>query len=291
MTKKNAQAQEKEWKQTTGQEENPQEQGTEQPKKPHISYSQIKMALRCMKQFEFRYVKGIMFPPGVAALLGKTWHAGIELNYKQKMETGKDLPVEQMKDAFVDNLKQAAEQEEYVFQEGESLDSIKDVGIQITELHHKAIAPKVKPLLVEKKFRLPLKNRNKDLLGYIDLVDGKDGIFIVDNKSYKKTPSQKDFDADLQFSIYSLAYRLITGELESGLRMDCVVKTKTPKAMQLYSSREMNELIWVLGLVEKVDDAIKTGIFPPNPMDATGKQSWHCSPKWCGYWDMCKNRY
>lgn len=257
------------------------------PRKPHISYSQINMFLRCPRQYEFRYVNGLKFPPGAALLLGKTWHAGIETNYKQKMETGKDLPIEQMKDIFSDNLNQSAEQEEYVFREGESLDSVKDVGIQITELHHKAIAPKVEPLLVEKEFRLPLKNRNKDLLGYIDLVDGKNGIFIVDNKSKSKTPSQREFDGDLQFSIYSLAHRMITGELESGLRMDCVVKTKTPKAVQLYTTRETNELVWVLDLIETVDDAIQTGVFPPsNPVS-----NFLCSEKWCGYWDICKNKY
>jgi hypothetical protein len=245
------------------------------------------MFLRCPAQYEFRYINGLKRPPGAALLLGKSWHAVVEKNYVQKMITKEDLPLEEMCDSFSDIIEGSAEEEEFVFFEDESIDSLKDLGIRVTSIHHQAIAPKVSPLLVEQEFRIPLAT-GKDLLGYIDLVDNAGGLpskpVVVDNKSYKRKPVQGDFDKDLQFSIYALAYRLMTGSEEAGLRMDCVIKTKILKTEQLHTTRDISDLTWTIKLVEKVDAAINTGIFPPNP---TG---WCCSKKWCGYWNECKGK-
>ena len=121
-----------------------------------------------------------------------------------------------------------------------------------------------------------------DLMGVWDLIE-RDGT-IVDNKAYSKTPSQADLDKDLQFTAYSLAYRATKESIEPGLRMDAVIKNKKPKAVQLTTSRTNDDCRWFLGLVEQVASAIHAGNFYPNP------NGWHCSPKFCGYWDRCRSK-
>jgi hypothetical protein len=64
--------------------------------------------------------------------------------------------------------------------------------------------------------------------------------------------------------------------------MDAIVKTKQPKAVQIKTFRTNEDCRWLLNLIEKVAEAIKSGIFYPNP---TG---FLCNPKFCGYWGKCR---
>jgi len=251
--------------------------------KPHLSFSQINMFLRCPRQWEYRYVKGIKIPPGSALFQGKVWHETIENNYRQKIETREDLPLDHQLDYYVTTFDKKIKEEEVAWEEGQTPDKLKDEGVNITEVQHKVIAPTVFPVEVEKKFNLGLgDNFPFTLLGFWDCID-EDNI-IIDNKSYGKTPNQDAVDKDLQLTAYATSYRLLNQKNENGLRLDCVIKTKTPKAVQLSTQRTKQECQWFLNLVETVGYAIKSGIFYPNP---TG---FMCSPKWCGYWNMCKEK-
>jgi len=72
--------------------------------------------------------------------------------------------------------------------------------------------------------------------------------------------------------------------IEPGLRMDAIVKTRNPRAVQLHTSRTNGDCRWLLNLIEQAGKAIASGIFYPNP------NGWHCSPRYCGYWDRCMGR-
>ena len=249
--------------------------------KRHISYTQLNMFLRCARQYEYRYIKGIRRPPSGALVVGRSWHEAVELNYRQKIQTGEDLPLGHVTDCFSDSFEKAFN-EEVELKEGENPGRLKDTGIQITEVHHQNIAPMVQPLEVEKEFVLDLgPNFPYVLKGFWDLIE-KHGI--VDNKSYSRVPSQSDVDRDIQLTIYSTAYRAIYQKIEPELRLDCVIKNKVPRVAQLSTTRTNADCTWLLGLVEKVAMAIKGGIFPPNPC------GWHCSPKFCGFWELCKKK-
>lgn len=248
--------------------------------KRHLSFTQIGMYLRCPRQYEFRYIQGLRRPPSGALVLGSSWHKAIERNYRQKVQTEIDLPLEDVQDCFSDAFDQAFT-EDVELDEGEDKGQLKDTGVLITTEHHKLIAPKVQPLFVEQEFNLDLgAGFPFTLKGFWDVIE-RDGT-IADNKSYSKTPSQSDLDKDIQFSAYATAYRAIHQKIEPGLRMDCVVKTKVPKAVQLHTKRSNDDCRWFLGLVEKVAQAIQSGTFFPNP------SSHLCSPKWCGYWSQCR---
>lgn len=257
-------------------------EATSRPKaeKRYLSATQISMFLRCGRQYEFRYIQGLKRPPSGALILGKSWHSAVELNYRQKIQTETDLPLEIVKDRFSDAFDQAFTKE-VELDECEDKGQLKDLGVQITEAHHRHIAPKVQPLMVEHEFNLDLgEGFPFSLKGFWDVIE-RDGV-IADNKSFSKIPTQSDIDKDLQLTCYSLAYRATKGQIEQGLRLDIVTKRATPKAIQLYTKRSNADCRWFLGLIEKVAQAIESGVFFPNP------SSHLCSPKWCGYWERCR---
>jgi len=251
--------------------------------KKYLSATQLNMFLRCPQQYFFRYIEGLKIPPSGAMVQGRAWHEALEENYTQKVNSDTDLPLDDMQDIFATRFDQAVEAEEIAFQENEDPGGLKDQGVSIVETHHKSIAPKVHPEMVEEQFWISLGDDFPyELMGYWDLVD-RDGI-IIDNKAYSRKPSQTDLDKDIQLTVYSLGYRASQQKAEKKLRLDAIIKNKTPKAVQLVTTRTNNDCRWLLGLIEKIVNAIQSGIFYPNP---TG---WCCSPRFCGYYDKCKNR-
>jgi hypothetical protein len=115
----------------------------EKEKKAHLSFSQISMFLRCPAQWEFRYVQKLKIPPSGALILGSAWHETIEQNYVQKIVSDEDLPLECMTDFFSDIWTNKIRSEEIDF--GDDPGKLKDLGVLITDIHHREIAPKVKP--------------------------------------------------------------------------------------------------------------------------------------------------
>lgn len=250
------------------------------PEKRHLSFTQLNMFLRCPRQYEYRYIRGLKVPPSGAMVQSRVWHQTVELNYRQKIQSDRDLALGEMQEFFAAQFDVALAAEEVAFEPGEKPGTLKDQGTAIVAAHHKTIAPEVRPLLVEERFTVDLgEDFPFDLVGVWDLVE-RDGT-IADNKAYGKTPRQEDLDKNLQFTAYALGFRATRGEIEPGLRMDAIVKTKNPKAVQLHTRRTNDNCRWLLRLIEQVGTAIDSGIFYPNP------NGWHCSPRFCGYWGLC----
>lgn len=248
--------------------------------KKHLSATQISMFLRCPEQFRYRYIEGKKIPPSGAMVQSKVWHRTVEENYRQKIKTEADLPLNDMQEFYAAEYEQAIKAEEIAFEPDENPGKLKDQGIAITTVHHNLIAPTVRPLLVEERFTIDLgADFPYDLVGVWDLVD-QDG-FIADNKAYSKTPNQGDVDKDIQLGIYSLGYRVSQKKIEKGLRLDTIVKNKQPKAVQIVTTRTNEDCRFLLRLIEQVAKVIQTGVFYPNP------NGWHCSAERCGYWSQC----
>lgn len=248
--------------------------------KRQLSSTQLNMFLRCPRQYEYRYVHGLKVPPSGAMVQSRVWHKAVERNYRQKIRSERDLSLGEMQEFFVAQFDTELAREEVIFEPGEKAGKLKDQGTAIVAAHHKAIAPDVRPLLVEERFTVNLGDDFPfELTGVWDVVE-RDGT-IADNKAYRKPPYQEDLDKDIQFTLYVLAFRATRGEIEPGLRMDAIIKTKNPKALQLHTRRTNEDCRWLLGLIEQVGKAITSGNFYPNP---NGR---HCSPRFCGYWDRC----
>ncbi|MBI5244050.1 MAG: PD-(D/E)XK nuclease family protein, partial [Elusimicrobia bacterium] len=80
--------------------------------KRHLSATQIGMFLRCPRQYEFRYMQGLKQPPSGAMVQSKVWHRTVEENYRQKIESAKDLPLPRMEEFYAAQYEEALKAEE-----------------------------------------------------------------------------------------------------------------------------------------------------------------------------------
>jgi RecB family exonuclease len=246
----------------------------------HLSHSQISMLLRCPRQYCYRYIEGIRVPPGAALLLGTSYHAALEHNFKQKVQTGEDLGVDVILDAYESAWTKKLANEEIDWQ-GESPSETKDMGARLVDVYMQNAAPFVMPVEVERKFSVHLPGLDGYTLdGIIDLIDDK-GV-IIDHKTASKSKTQTDADNDLQPYAYAAAQMEDPAIDEVPFQYQVAVKKKKPDVQLVDTVRNRQQVGWYLQLCSDVVRQIKAAIFPCNPC------GWHCDPKWCGYYEMCK---
>jgi hypothetical protein len=136
--------------------------------------------------------------------------------------------------------------------------------------------------LVEERFNIDLGDDFPfTFMGVWDLIERDETI--ADNKSLKRTPNQNDTDKDLQLTAYATAYRKVYQKLPTALRIDAAIKKKNPSTKQIITQRTDDECEWFINtLVHNVGRSIINEAFHPNP------NGWHCDPRFCGYWGLCK---
>lgn len=254
--------------------------------KPHLSHTQIDMHCRCGEAYRRRYIEGEIIPPGIVLLEGKGVHGGVEVNFKQKIESHKDLPEKDIVAAAVAKFETekaggyALTAEEQARGASVVLGEAKDMTAILAKLHAQEQAPDYQPVAVEHTTRIILPKSSHDLLAITDLRD--DLGRIVDLKTAKKSPPQGDVDKSMQLTIYAAANMVDTGKLPTEVRLDVLVKNKTPKRVVLSSTRTMADIDVLANRMNATLDAISKGMFTPAPVGA-----WNCSSKWCGYWATC----
>ena len=256
------------------------------PKKKRLSFSAINLFLQCARKYYYSYILNIWGPMSGAMVQSRAWHQVIEFNLRQKIKSEKDLAQSVLTDLFIERFDEQFRIESVKLNDDEDRGDLGVQGVELTKLWLAEIAPPIFPLFVEKRFLVPLGDDLPfDLAGVWDIIT-KDQ-WIRDSKAYspKKPLEQKDIDRDLQFSIYSLAYRSVFGEVEKGLQMDGIIKNNNLAVLQLQTQRSEKQTNWTLGLIEQVAIAIERGAFPPNPT------SWSCTPKFCGHWDRCSDDF
>lgn len=248
-----------------------------------LSPSKINAFERCQLQYKFRYLDGQRKPPGVAAAIGTATHKSVEMNLRAKMETGELLPKEAIQQAARDAL-------ENTWAGGVQLDpdepadkgEAADQAVALATLHHEEIAPSIQPIALERPFGVDACD-GVTLTGHIDVQEAD---AITDNKTIGKTPSCIKGDHLNQIKLYAIGALANDGKLPAAVRVDYLVKTKTPKAVRLSEpmTREVaqNALNRLKLQARVIKRATETGDFLPAPADG-----WACSEKWCGYWNDC----
>lgn len=249
-----------------------------QPRRWH--QSEINMFLTCGKQWEFRYVQGIKTPPKAALTIGSSVDAAVTHNLIEKIKTGADLPEEAVLDAFSTDFDIRAKETEW--DKDEDPGEQKDMGARLVKLHHEKAAPTIQPETVQESFVIET-DAGYELGGTIDVVE-KTGV-IVDTKTSKTSYAEDSVSGAIQPALYDFAYEALRGKPASGFRYDVLVKTKTPKYQPVAGKVSERDRAWFFETVSRVHKAAEAGIALPAPED-----SWVCSPKWCGYWSLCKGR-
>lgn len=238
-----------------------------------LSGSSLATYLRCGKQWEYIYVRRMRMPPSVKQVLGISAHEAIEVNLEQKIETRLDLPTEAVLEAYGDSYDRGIGA---VDKPEEDTGKAKDQGYELVATYQEIVAPDLQPRLVEEEIKFEI--NGIPWSGYIDVVDEQN--VVRDAKTTSRAPSPQKFF--LPMVGYALGFRHLTGEVETAVQLDYLVRRKNSPYVRASSGGPVNDedINTFTEVVEAVSDGIEAGTFIPN-----GISNGSCS--WCGFRSIC----
>ena len=197
---------------------------------------------------------------------------------RQKVASGQDLPLEEVLETFRDEFVKEAEDSPENPAKKETRPLMLDSGVAAMTVWHHDVAPAIDPEYVEEPVQFTI--NGLPYSGTIDLATKQRRI--KDWKFTGKKPDPRDQSYVVNMVGYVIGYRRKTGQLETGVDLDYVVRTKTPYHFPVSSEGPTPDesIVSFAGIVESVHDSISKGAFPP-----TGLKSGACS--WCGFTDEC----
>jgi hypothetical protein len=228
------------------------------------------MLFRCGIQFEYRFEKNIIIPPGISARRGTAVHTTSQATHNHKLLKGVDLPVDYMEDLAADTYRRLvldrgvyipkSEYFEHKRLIGEGLDS----AVRLSRLYAQKVAPMIKPWLVERTVVVDFEGVELPLEGTIDLVETNSHL------------------RDMQLTQYNVMFYLTFGYWPPATSLLVLVDLKEAKFQEIFTRRTAACLEPYKRRVALAIKQIKSGIFLPCSPD-----SWQCSEKFCGYYRLC----
>ncbi|MEO8498820.1 MAG: PD-(D/E)XK nuclease family protein, partial [Planctomycetota bacterium] len=238
----------------------------------YISPSRLNTWLKCPVAFRLRYIEGMRTPTTPSLFLGKVVHAGLECFYRHR-QVGMHLEpgdVIQRLDACWEALL-AEDNMRFVSTSDE--DKLKQQAAVLICAYLAQLGDEPVPMAVETTLQEQLtdpftgEDLGIPLLGIIDLiVPGDDGAVVVDFKTAAKSGPPTEKVHEVQLSAYSYLYRATTQQVESGLQIRSLIKTKTPKIeYREYPARSESQLRRFFQIVRAYLDDLDRGRFVHRP--------------------------
>jgi CRISPR/Cas system-associated exonuclease Cas4 (RecB family) len=204
----------------------------------YTSVSQMKCWLRCPRQFELKYVRGV--PPAfvpVNLAFGSAIHEALAAHYGEMKSTGSPLRRDLVLDVFRAAWEKAQDGDVPLqADDDDDLTQVVDKGVSMLHAfyEHALKAPPFEVEAVEHGFTVPLHDPDsgevldEQLVGTMDLIINEDGRrVVVEHKTAARKYGEDQLRFDLQVSGYKLAARE-AGMGEVGLRFQVITKTKIP---------------------------------------------------------------
>ena len=251
----------------------------------HLSKTQIGMFLRCPYAYYCRYVLGIKKPPSSSILMGKSFDTAVNLDYTNKIKTGRNEKASVIKDCFADSFDK--DKGNTAFEAGEQPEALKDLGVKTIEVFQKEIGSAVKPTAVQVEDEITFENVDYTVKVVVDAVEA--GDIVIDNKySGKSWAEGKEFK-ELDPVIYALWFLNKNKRSPRCFRFDIGIGTQKPKTQQIarvVTEAEMNGFLKVLAVVnDSIQTAKERGTFYPRT------DNFLCSKKYCGYHELCSKEF
>jgi CRISPR/Cas system-associated exonuclease Cas4 (RecB family) len=199
-------------------------------------------------QYKYRYILRGRLKENVPMMFGSALHNAIKIGYDYELERPDWLKV------FKREWIMSAKKNRDVFSsESEYIDKLKE-GQAIIGKYYKGFVEGVKPpIAIESKFRkIPIGNHT--VLGIIDQISGDRAV--IDYKTGYRVPSNSEMALDLQFTMYSYAYRHIYQEEESALILRNIRMNK-----DVYTQRTEKDYKLLESIMNGVSKAINAQLF------------------------------
>jgi putative RecB family exonuclease len=238
-------------------------------KKPvnYISASQIGTFLTCPLAYKKNYLEGRKkLPPNIYMSYGTAVHHALAENYKQKIESKKDLSFKEVYELFTAKFDDEVSKysRTFVCRTG-TADTLRLAAGNSLDWYMKNVAPTIQPKLVEHKFEIKLKNFPITIMGYIDLVTDDD--IVVDHKTagknWRRQYMPSIVDKNIQLTLYAVAFRKLFKRAEKGVRFDVITRDDN-KTYPRGSIRTEKQILDLLKMATKIEQIIELGVFIPN---------------------------
>ena len=253
-------------------------------KAPHLSASAINNYIDCGLQFKFSRIDRLEpeFTPE-SLEFGSIMHLVLADLYREKM-AGNKLTLKKLLSLLTKYCKEAVkENKDIEFGEGHDFETFLAQGkTLLTTYYEKLPANDFKVISVEEPFRHIIPGLEIPVIGVTDLVeeDKQGTIIITDWKTSAGSYSSDRIDKNFQLTLYYMALKASGyADREILLRIDCLIKTKTPKFEQYYTTRTELDEKRAIRKILQVWDGIRKGVFIPND------GHWKCSG--CSYKTYC----
>lgn len=238
----------------------------------HVSHSQFNMWDRCPRQWEFRYVMGLKIPPSGALIIGRSYHKALEVNFKQKVNSYVDLPVDDCLDAYSGEWENSIKEEERIEWEGRP-GVLKDQGIELVTEYMSTTAFVVQPIRVEEYIVSEVAG-----VKFVLVLDTQDiNKIVIDHKTSNRAYTQDSIDTDPQASATAFALNRPIVYYNH-----VAIKTLRPRIQAIRTLRTRAHIDWWLEKAVQIVSQMRSGIAPPR------EGGWWCSEKYCGFWQLCR---
>lgn len=229
-----------------------------------VSPSEIGLYLRCPVAWHFRYRKGLILPPRGIQVAGRAFDEAANVYYALTLHGRPPKPSdvgEIYVHAFRRELPLAEDRREIDAQK------IENNGYQGVKIWTKELASHTKPVEIQAHRERPFTPDKSIILhGYLDVV--ADGLWL-DHKLGMRKPDTS--------TIQMAAYMLLERREPFIDFLD--IRKGEPARIRVELDRPLSA--WVRVMWQAIR-AMRAGVIVPIAIG-----TWRCSPKWCGYWDIC----
>jgi len=244
----------------------------------HTSYSALNTFLTCPLKYKYQQIDRIKTVQTAEQAFGSLIHRTLRFAHSPSSKGYPD------KETVINFFSQNWNQE--VFKKEEEERGFFEDGIRILNSYLDSLTDNTKKSSIALEYRFTVKIGNHTLGGAIDRIDRTEsGFEIIDYKTSRKIPPQKEIDDDLQLSIYLRAFitewpslfekigstaniRLSLDYLRHGLRLST---TRTPEDLRKIDAQ-------ILEIVDQVEKTGQLGNFEPR-LNAL------CD--WCDFQKIC----
>jgi hypothetical protein len=252
------------------------------------SFSKVNAFSFCAKKYEYRYVQDAPAPQKPELAFGVALHAALEENFRRKLETRQDLPIEAVTAVFREQLESMLRAVPEDFLRGAADPHyLRAMGEHLLGRFLKERAPALMPAPggVEGAFRLPLPGGH-EITGKFDLLD-TDWV-LHDFKTSSKPYDARKADPT-QLVIYAWACERLFGRFPKALCFDVFLKgdgadgavtLQDPVMVPLPSPDVMSQVARRLQRqLDRIAGVEAEGLFP------RAFQPVRCG--WCEYQPLC----
>jgi hypothetical protein len=239
-----------------------------------------------------QYLEGKRYFGNYFTCRGSGVHASRKENFRQKIKSRVDLPVEDLLDAARDEINRRFDEgdmdpkdEKLVGKpEKRQRGIIIDDAIPLAKIDRQQLQIQIQPIEVEKTHKVVLSDWPFDIQLTMDSADEGDTITDLKTSSRKWNPDRPH--DEYQPAVYALGFKAYFGRPLKRFNYHIVsmtAKLKKCSAQNLPTQVPDSRVLAVLKRFGAMHKAIEAGIF--NPCEP---RHWKCSQKWCGFWHECK---